>query len=170
MYAGAPPLTARLAVGDVRLDVTIIDYQFPDLVSRHGTRIDNDYDANGLDAVVSVNEGVHQWRVPFKGCLFNWEVPSLAQWIQRVADGYKPRWAWSGIEAVPEFNLSDDRAWLGVTLRVENWPDEVRIPFDAAALHRFSSELRSEVAPFPLRVLEENGAAHRATARLHEID
>ena len=163
-------MTARLLAGDARVEVTIIDYSFPDLVTIGGIRIENDYEANWLDVIVAATDGRTHLRVPKKSCLLNWEVVELARWMEKLAAGRRPRWGFSGIETRPAFQLSDDGTRLEVGLDPSTYPFELSLSPDSDSIAAFARQLKQEVAPFRLRVLERNGPANRVAVRFRALE
>jgi hypothetical protein len=186
-------MTARLESRGHSLEISVRDWaskrrasephgQFDELrrsLERVGIRVSeegaDDYSANDLDVHIDGGDGTSHWIMD-GGFMMTWEIRRLAEWLQLVAGGAIPKWSCSGVDGYPEFSLSDDRAWLEITVQQwglrssettsgeEMW-GELRFRFDAAKFIEFAEALEREVASFPIRPVQPDGPATQELAR-----
>jgi hypothetical protein len=161
-------VVARLASGEHSIEITVRGYSHPNLTDEVEP-VTDDLDANWLQVNVTATDGVNSW-IDDGEVLCTWEVLGLAEWFEAVASGQFPNHGTVNIEYTPAFELSNDRKAIEVTVhacsdelggtqdRARRW-GALRFPIDPEALRRFAAELRRDVAPFPVRAVELNGAA-----------
>lgn len=144
-----------LAVSDLRLELRIVGYQFPDNATA-------EYDSNWLIVEGTVRHPRGDWRFRDPS-LLTYEVARLADWLEAVAVGTEPR-PWCGfIEPNLAFEVTGEGRTrvLRVSFGCEAIPpwavhDEevaVEFPVPGVSLATAAGSLREQLRRYPQRAV-----------------
>lgn len=147
----------HLQSGSNSFDLTIIDYEYPEIV-------DSEYDSNWLSIEVAVTSQQGRWCF-CQSCLLVWEASAIPDYLDQLAAGVAPERALAFAEPLLFFAKKSNNE-LKITFDAEAMPpwledDEgnlfsLEFSLSAESLREAATSLRKQLARFPQRA----GANH----------
>ncbi len=143
------------------------------------TEIDNDWDANWLMMMIHVEANDLAWSSSGPS-LLTWELLKLAEWVDDLSQKAEEGRSFSTLEG--DIGLTGEKAGNSVKLAIRldrrflplplpdgsvaQEPMTLKCVPSLREMHAFAEQIRSDLARFPVRVVEKEGVASQYRGRL----